>query len=154
MDIFECRQSLDTVGRDLRAFYPSIVSTWHRLGNAHVSAEFIKRSVYHSLLAGWAIAQSDIMEATRGCYGTIWNQCFAHCGPCQTEPLHSKVEVLFQNIHFVVRANTTLIMLTNKPTLFTQQSKYEHPNVYMSLNIIMNQRQLEILWSYVFQFDF
>lgn len=47
-----------------------------------------------------------------------------------------------------------LIMLTNKPTLFTQQSKYEHPNVYMSLNIIMNQRQLEILWSYVFQFDF
>lgn len=123
MNIYECWQGLNTAGRDLMAFYPSIVSTWHRIGNAHMSAEFIKRSMYHSLLAGWAVAQSDIVEATRGCYGTILSYCFVHCSPCQTKPLHSKVEVLFQNIHFIVRANTTLITLTNKPTLFTKQSK-------------------------------
>lgn len=32
--------------------------------------------MYHSLLlAGWVVAQSDTVEATRGCYGTILNYC-------------------------------------------------------------------------------
>lgn len=52
------------------AFYPSIVGTWYRIGTLLV--EFIKNSRYGSLLlADWAVSQSDAVEATRGCYGTI-----------------------------------------------------------------------------------
>lgn len=67
MNVYECWNGLNKVQRNLVAFYLSIVSTWHRIGNPCMFVEFIKNSMYRSLLlAGSAVSQSDTVEATRG----------------------------------------------------------------------------------------